>query len=121
MKITKIIFNDFKKDSTKPKAVCSVVLDDCLKLNGIHLYSGEEGYYLVLPSCEDIYQKIQELNPELEIVFPSCIYVDEAKKKKYEELYHPLSSKLYHNLLSQVIRGYEIMRETGNHAYIVEN
>lgn len=120
MKVTKIVFNDYKKDSTKPKAVCSVILDDCLKLNGVRLYHGDKGYYLVFPSCEDIYQKVEGLNPKLEIVFPKCVYVEESKKKSYEEFYHPLSSSFYRSILSYVVEAYDNLKETGNHAYIIE-
>lgn len=121
MKVTKIVFNDYRKDSTKPKALCSVTLDDCLRLNGVRLYHGEEGYYLVFPSCEDIYQKVQGLNPGLQISFPTCVYVQEAKKKDYEEFYHPLTSSFYNTLLEQVVKAYDNMKRTGNHAYILDD
>lgn len=120
MKVTKIVFNDYKKDFTKPKAVCSIILDDCLKLNGVRLYSNEEGYYLVLPSCEDIYQKVEKLNPDLEITFPECVYVEKSRKKDYEEFYHPVSSSFYKVLLNSVVTAYEAMKKSGNHAYVVD-
>lgn len=120
MKITKIVFEDYKKDITKPKAICSVVLDDSLKLNGVRLYRNEGGYYLVFPSCEDIYQKVESINPNVEISFPECIYGKE-KKKDYEEFYHPLCKSLYETILHEVVKAYDILRKTGNHAYIITN
>lgn len=119
MKVTKIVFNDYQEDFTKPKAVCSIILDDCLKLNGVRLYKNKEDYYLVLPSCEDIYQKVEKLNPDLEITFPECVYVGRSKKKDYEEFYHPLSSAFYKTLLNNVVIAYEKMKKSGNHAYVV--
>lgn len=120
MRVTRVVYEVKRRDSAKPLAICSIILDDCLKLNGVRLYSGDKGYYLVLPSCEDIYQKVQELNPNLKITFPECVYIDKNKKKDYEELYHPVTSNLYHELLQQVVLGYELMKQTGKRVYVVE-
>lgn len=110
MKITKIIYKD--SAISKSLALCSVVLDDCLKLENISLYhSKEKGYYLVMPSKQDVYQNVEKCNKGKELKLPK------GENKKYEEFFHPLSADFYKELLSSVEIGYERYKKEGKICY----
>ncbi len=114
MEITRVIFNDESFISREALAVCSVVLDDCLKLKGICLYKGSEGYYVTFPSKQDVYKKISRLNEGVSIQYPEN-YREKSKQgegnKAYEEFYHPVSNKLYEYILNTILDGYEVCRD----------
>lgn len=110
MNITKILFKD--SATSKSLAVCSVVLDDCLKLENISLYHNKEkGYYLVMPSKQDVYQSVENCNKGVELNFPK------GENKKYEEFFFPLSAEFYKTLLSSVERGYVRYVKEGKSCY----
>lgn len=98
MNITKVSIES-ENDKGKALAICSVVLDNELKLTKIKLYyNKEKGYYLVLPSKQDTYQEVQNLNKDLDISIP------EGKcEKKYDEYYFPVERSFYKNLLDVIV------------------
>lgn len=109
MKITKIIFEEFDKKE-KSLAVCSIIFEDSLKLNKIKLYKNKDkGFYLVLPSKQDVYQEIEGLNEGTEIVLPSKNSIN----KGYEEFFFPVESGLYKIMLSTVVECFPKFREKG--------
>lgn len=112
MKITRIIFedNDIKDKSL---AVCSIVLDDSLRLNEIRLYRNNKGYYLVLPSRQDIYQEVQEMNSKSNIELPK----NEKEGKEYEEFFFPLENSLYKVMLSTVVECFSKRKENGTKSF----
>ena len=102
MEITRITFE--KQDITdKSLAVCSVVLDDCLKLSDIKLFKNSNGFYLCLPSKQDIYQEVEEANPCMVIKRPERKI---AKGKNYEEFYNPVVASFYKMLLDSITKEY---------------
>lgn len=105
MEVTRVVFYVTDR-AKKPLAVCSVILDDELRLNDIQLFKNENGYFLTLPSKQDIYQDVENLNKGLSVVFPknalSC-----NGKKRYEEFFHPLCNTLYKKVLNRVVMEYE--------------
>lgn len=106
MDVTRVVF--YGKDRNKKAlAACSVVLDDELRLNDILLFKGEKGYFLILPSRQDVYQEVQKLNGDIEVVFPKNTLDGTNSKKKYEEFFHPLKGGLYKNILNAVVTEYE--------------
>lgn len=109
VKITRVLFEKEDKND-KSLAVCSIIFDDSLKLNGIKLYKSEEkGYYLVLPSKQDDYREVQELNPDVKLNVP----VNKDPKKQYEEFFFPLDSLLYKSMLRTVTYCFEKFKEEG--------
>lgn len=113
MKVTRVIFKQHT-DRDKSLAECSIILDDCLKLSNIKLFKNENGFYLVLPSKQDVYQSIDELNPSKVIVYPEK---SEGSKKFYEEFYNPVDSNFYKLLLSAVSAGYRLYKTNGVRSY----
>lgn len=109
MKVSKVVFRD--SSHSKALAVCDIVLDDCLRLKDISLYCNEKGYYLVMPSKQDVYQDIKKINKDKDVKCPK------TENKKYEEFFHPLSSDFYKELLSVVETGYERYKTTGKSYY----
>lgn len=109
MKVTKVVFKD--SSNSKALAVCDVILDDCLRLKDISLYHNKDGYYLVMPSRQDVYQSVTKLNKDIEIKYPK------SENKEYEEFFHPLSSDLYRELLSNVKMGYKFRKKSGKNYY----
>ena len=111
MKITKILYK--ASVTSKALVLCSVVLDDCLKLENISLYhNNEKGYYLVMPSKQDVYQSVEKCNKGKDLVFPK------KEGKKYEEFFFPLSANFYKDLLLSVEKGYERYKKDGKKCYI---
>lgn len=107
MKISRIVFEKESENKPKPLARCYVVLDDCLRLNNICLYHNEKGYYLVLPSKQDLYREVQEVNEGIKLELPKNKNdLVSGENKKYEEFYHPLSNSFYKTLLNEVLHGY---------------
>lgn len=114
MKVTRIKYSKQIPDN-KALTTCSVVLDDCLMLDGIRLFhSKSKGYYLVLPSKQDVYQEVVALNKDVELSIPKGKTQQEEKKqngKSYEEYFYPLKSELYKEMLECIIDGYEWCKE----------
>lgn len=112
MKITRIIFedNDIKDKSL---AVCSIVLDDSLRLNEIRLYKNNKGFYLVLPSRQDIYQEVQKVNSKNIIELPK----KEKEDKPYEEFFFPLENSLYKAMLATVVDCFSKRKENGTKSF----
>lgn len=117
MKVTKVTFEE--SDSiAKSLALCSIVLDDCLKISGINLYQNDKGYYLVLPSREVIYQELESLNKDVKIKYPKRQDDNTStKKKEYEEFFYPVESFLYKDLLNAVVEGYSQYKHKGKWSY----
>ena len=117
MKVTKVTFEE--SDSiAKSLAVCSIVLDDCLKISEINLYRNEKGYYLVLPSRKTVYEEIEKTNPEVEFKYPKKQEESNSSKKKmYEEFFYPVESFLYKELLKAVVEGYSQYKHKGKWSY----
>ena len=106
MDVTRVVF--YSKDRTKKAlAACSVILDDELRLNDLSLFKGEKGYFLILPSRQDVYQEIESLNEGVSIHFPKNSLDGTNSKKKYEEFFHPLKGGLYKKILEAVVVEYE--------------
>ena len=106
MNVTRVVFYAKKRDK-KSLAVCSVILNDELRLNDLTLFKNENGYFLTLPSRQDVYQEVQALNPGVEVQFPKNSIIGTKGKKKYEEFYHPLKGELYKQILDTVVSEYE--------------
>lgn len=106
MKITRVNFKE--KNNNGSLATCSVVLDDCLMLSEISLYKGDKGYYLILPSKQDVYKSIKDLNKGISIEYPVNSKNCEGGKKVYEEFFHPVTNSFYNELLSEILVGYNI-------------
>jgi len=102
MKITRVVIEKHK-DTDKSLAICSVVLDDCLKLSEIKLFRNSDGFYLCLPSKQDIYRELEEINSNVVIKRPERA---EIKGKMYEEFYNPVVSSFYKMLLDSITREY---------------
>ena len=114
MKVSRIVYAE--KDGNHCCACCSVVLDDCLKLTGIMLCKKSEGYYLILPSKQDIYKTIKELNDSVSIKYPVNLRENrDSDSKKYEDFYYPVTKDFYNYLLEVIIDGYNncLNKETG--------
>lgn len=117
MKVTKVVFEK-PNAINKSLALCSVILDDCLKLSNINLYKNEKGYYLVLPSRQIIYQELEGLNPDVDITYPKNHEEDSSTKKKvYEEFFYPVESFLYKDILNAVEEGYAHYKHRGKWSY----
>lgn len=113
MKVTRVIFE--KTGQTKALAVCSVVIENSLKLKHIRLYRNQEGkYYLIFPSIQDVSQQIQRDNPNLVI---KCIEREDSRKK-WDEFYIPLKSDFYSYLLSTVLEGYKLYIEESRRVFL---
>lgn len=107
MEITRITFE--KQDITdKSLAVCSIVLDDCLKLSNIKLFKNSTGFYLCLPSKQDVYQEVEEVNPCVVIKRPER---NNRNGKNYEEFYNPVVSSFYKMLLDSITREYTALKK----------
>lgn len=117
MKVSRVIFHPEGCCRGSLLATCSVILDECLRLNNIRLYSNKSSgeKYLVLPSKQDVYRNIKELNPNKNITFPensvSC------KNKKYEEYFNPVEISMYRELLNTIVEGYKNFTDTGKTSY----
>ena len=118
MNITKIYFRS--DVSLKALAVCDVVLDNCLKLTGIRLYNKNNSYFLVFPSKQDLYREVESLNDGVSLVLPPS-RKSENSKKQYEELFYPVDSKFYKDLLNEVVIGYSLLRSGNEHVYIPQD
>lgn len=117
MKISRVIFYEERCNRGSLLATCSVVLDECIKLNDIRLYrnknTGKE--YLVLPSKQDIYKRVEEANKGVNIDFPEDHSV--SGKKKYDEFFHPVECYMYVELLECIKKGYDYFMKTGKVSY----
>lgn len=117
MKITRVIFYNEGCNRGRLLATCSVVLDECLKLNNIKMYknakTNEE--YLILPSKQDIYNRLKKLNPNINIDFGEN--TSDLENCKYEEYFHPVECYMYRELLDIIRKGYEVYMKTGKNSY----
>lgn len=117
MKVTRVIFNNDISVNSGSLTLCDVVLDDCLKLSEIGLRRGKEGYYLILPSKQDVYKSISDLNEGVSIKYPPNLKKkgeNSDKSKDFEEFFHPVSKDFYLVLLENIRRGYEMFEEQIN-------
>lgn len=122
MKVTRVVVHENKAKKGKPLFLCSVILDDCLMLSDIRLYSGEKGYYLCLPSKQDVFREVRDMNPETHVVFPEIEYKDaECTCRKYDEFYHPVEQEFYYSLLDTVVYAYEVWEKTGRQSIKLKN
>ena len=102
MKVTRVHYFVFERETNKvPLANCFVVLDDCLKLDGIKLYDGSKGKYIVYPEKER--DKLKGEN--------------RVRKNEY---FHPVEKDFAMYLESVIIEGYKKLIETGNLSYVPE-
>lgn len=106
MEVTRVIFYS-REGHKKSLALCSVVIDDELRLNDISLYKGAAGYFLILPSKQDIYQEVEAINRGVSIKFPKNSLEGTNSRKKYEEFFHPLKGGLYKKILEAIVAEYE--------------
>ena len=117
MNITKITYKD--DNNAKAITLCDVVVEDTLKLVGIRLYKNSNGYFLVFPSKQDVYQDIEQMNEGKDIAIPQSEVSD--KKKEYEEFFYPMNSAFYGRILDAVVEGYQVSNKSGKHVYIPRN
>lgn len=102
MKVTKVIVHKVLEGSSS-QAICSAVLDDCLKLSDILLCKNDEGFFLILPSKQDVYKEVNTLNEGISIKYP----VNHREKcKRFEEFYHPVSRDFYIYLRDSIVDAY---------------
>ena len=101
MKITRVIYYDWFINE-KILIKCSIIFEDCLKLNDIRLGKNDKGYFLILPSKQDIYNIVSKLNDGRYVEFPK-----NELSKQYEEFYHPLNRDFYLYMLNTVVEGYD--------------
>ena len=118
MKVTKVMFSDEKRKG-RFLASCSVILDDCLRLNNIRLINGDGGRYLILPSKQDVYKSILEENKGCEIKLPT-IPINNGLNEKgmYEEFFHPVKSDFYSSLLYAIEEAYESCCNEGKYVKV---
>ena len=112
MNVTRVVYYESDKLNTGQLVSCSVVLDDCLRLNDIKLFKDNtRGYFLVLPNKSDIYKEVSHCNKG-KIVMPNG-----SDTRHYGELFHPVDSLFYSKLLGIVQSGYKYYKETGRKSY----
>ena len=100
MKVTRVHYFLFERDTNRaPLANCFVVLDNCLKLDGIKLYDGSKGKYIVYPEKEK--DKLK----------------GEGRDRK-NEYFNPLEKEFAMYLENVIIDGYRALMETGNLSYV---
>lgn len=102
MKVTKVIVHKMLEGSSS-QAICSAVLDDCLKLSDILLCKNDEGFFLILPSKQDVYKEVNALNDGASIKYPAN---HREKCKRFEEFYHPVSRDFYIYLRDSIVDAY---------------
>lgn len=115
MKVTRVIINKSVEGHGTFLASCSIVLDGCLRLNDIRLFKNPtKGYYLILPSKQDVYKEVQSLNEGVDIQIP-CKDLEEceSKKKLYDEYFHPVESSFYKEILGVIKDGFKKFEKTG--------
>lgn len=115
MKVTKVVFTKEKR-SNMFLASCSVVLDDVLKLTNIRLIHEDDRRYLILPSKEDYFKRVQDLNPDTELQAPES-YFSHKSNGQFEEFFFPLTGEFYKELLESVSKAYEECCKTGSYVY----
>ena len=107
MRVSKVIYKE-NNDVNKALAVCDIVFDGVFRCCNVCLYKGgEKGYYLVFPSKQDIYQSIKHYNGGLDFKEPPDQFSSKNKGKTREEYFFPTNSDFYHEILNEVILGYE--------------
>lgn len=102
MEITRVKYTFIERVSpTQPLAKCSVVLDDCLMLNGIKIFDGAKGKYLVLPERKENSKKGK----------------DSTEDRKGDEIYHPVDKAFFDAFSKVVVEGYELCQSKGGSSY----
>ena len=82
MIVTKINYFPINRvKESQPLARCSVVLDNCLKLNDIKIFVGKDGRYIVFPDRADLAKY-------------SCECQNTLSKNKGNECFHPVGRVL---------------------------
>lgn len=117
MKVTRVIYDRRKSNRSDLLVTCSVVLDDCLKLNDIKLCKDvkNDSCYLVLPSRVSVCREVSKLNSDKNIVLPEdCI---QNKSDNKDEYFHPVDVRFYCLLLNTILEGYERFKGTGDAIY----
>lgn len=121
MNITKIEYKEPRGYSKPmPLAVCTVVLDDCLMLTNIKLCRGkEQGYYLVLPSKQDVLNEVQAMNSHrnVDLVLPGSTEYDHQGNAKWDEYFHPVKSDFYKELRDVMVKGYLTCKKSMSNCY----
>lgn len=116
MNITRVKY-DIKneKDNVGLIALCTVVVEDCLKLSGIKLCRQDNGdYYLILPSKQDAFLELAQHNQKLGInISVPGRSNGRSKKVFYEEYFHPVTGEFYAQLKGAVVKGYKNKLVTG--------
>lgn len=105
--VTKVLYkwNEAELREKKAVAICDIVLDSKLKLRDVRLYRKEGKYFLVFPSKQDLYKKIQQMNPNIELNLP-LPKDGGVENSKFEEFFFPVDSAFYAQLLEIVVDGY---------------
>lgn len=112
MKITRVILST---ESCGCLTECSVIFDDCLKLNYIRLFK-KDSYYLVLPSKQDLESEILKLLSKKYLIKLKEGFEEEntnGKEKAYEEFFYPLDKQFYLNMLNTVVYCYKEHKNSG--------
>lgn len=118
MKVSRVIFHENSLKKARPLAICSIILDDCLMISDIRLFHGAKGYYLVLPSKQDVFSEVQDMNKGNSLNLPEQKFKDaECTQKKYDEFYHPVEREFYEELLNTVLEGYNEYIKDGRVSY----
>ena len=106
MQVTKIHYQLLeRKNNSYPLAKCSVILDDCLKLDEIRIYDGAKGKYVTFPG-KFRFQKDDDGNRRL--------VVDKGRKNEY---YHPVDKGFAKYLKDIITEGYTQLFENGVFVY----
>lgn len=105
--VTKVVYkwDEAELREKKAVAICDIVLDSKLKLRDVRLYRKEGKYFLVFPSKQDLYKKIQQMNPGLKLNLP-LPRNSGVENGKFEEFFFPVDSAFYAQLLEIVVDGY---------------
>lgn len=110
MKITRVIIDEENKG--KSLMCCSIIIDNSLRLTKIKLYENEKGYYLILPSIQDVLQEVQDLNQDKNLEMPKS-----KSGRKYDEFFFPLEKDFYLSMLDIVVYCYNKYKKTGNEKF----
>lgn len=105
MVVTKINYFPINRvKESQPLARCSVVLDNCLKLNDIKIFVGKDGRYIVFPDRADLTKY-------------SCECQNTLSKNKGNECFHPVGRGFYEELKGIVLDGYARFERDGEYVY----
>ncbi len=82
MKITDVRVRLVKKDDSKLKAVASVTFDDCFVVHDIKVISGNEGYFIAMPSKK-------------------------TNEGEFRDIAHPIKTETREELIKSVLAAFE--------------